>query len=87
MVGSINYPATISRLDIAHTTQRLAEFLTNPRPAHQVAVQKCIKYLYKTRFLALSYGMQDINLVLETAIDTGMRDFKASSDASYRDCS
>ncbi len=87
MVGSINYPAMISRPDIARTAQRLAEFLTNPRLAHQAAAQKCIRYLYKTRFLALSYGIQDINPVLETATDARMRDFKASSDASFGDCS
>ncbi len=49
--------------------------------------QKYIRYLYKTRFLALSYGIQDIDLVLEIMTDTVMRDFKASSNALYRDYS
>ncbi len=87
MVGSINYPATITRPDVTCTAQRLAEFLTNLGPAHQAVAQKCIRYLYKTRFLALSYSMQDIDPVLETTTDAGMRDFEASSNALYRDCS
>ncbi len=87
MVWSINYPATISRPDITYTAQRLAEFLTNPGLAHQVAVQKYIRYLYKMRFLALSYGIQDIDPVFKIMTDARMRDFKASSDASYGDCS
>ncbi len=57
MVGSINYPAMITRPDVTCTAQRLAEFLTNPGLAHQAVAQKCIKYLYKMRFLALSYSM------------------------------
>ncbi len=35
MVGSINYPTIITRPDVTYTVQRLVEFLTNPRPAHQ----------------------------------------------------
>ncbi len=31
--------------------------------------------------------MQDIDLVLEMTTDAGMRDFEASSDALYGDCS
>ncbi len=38
------------------------------------------------RFLALSYGMQDIDPVFEIATDAGIRDFEASSDISYGDC-
>ncbi len=34
IVGSINYPAMITRLDVTCIAQRLAEFLTNSRPAH-----------------------------------------------------
>ncbi|OXV05612.1 hypothetical protein Egran_06620, partial [Elaphomyces granulatus] len=33
--GSVNYPAVITRPDIAKGASRLAEFLLNPSPHHQ----------------------------------------------------
>jgi len=36
-VGSVQYPATITRADVAHTTTKLTEFLLNPRLVHHKA--------------------------------------------------
>jgi hypothetical protein len=86
MVDNINYLAVITRLDVAHTAQKLAKFLTNLGPTYCTATEKCIRYMYKTRYLALSFRLEDINLVLQSTTDSRLRDFKASSNASYRDC-
>ena len=73
-IGSLNYAAIVSRPDIVRTTQKLAEFLTNPSPEHRDAAEYCNAYLQGTRFLALQFGP-----VTETPL------FQASSDASYAD--
>lgn len=41
-VVSISYPANITRPDIAKTTLKLAEFLVNPAPEHEEAVDHCL---------------------------------------------
>ena len=53
IVGSCNYVATISRPDIAYTTQKLSEHLLNPSPQHQTAAERCLAYLNSTKTLAL----------------------------------
>ncbi len=55
-VGSICYPATVTRPDIAKAASKLTEFLINSRPNHLLAVNHCIRYLYATRFLVIPYS-------------------------------
>lgn len=74
-VGSINYPASITRPDCARALQKLSEFLQNPGPAHEAAVDRCIAYLYSTRCYALEYG----------ALQGQEPIFRCASDASFAD--
>lgn len=72
--GSIIYPATITRLDIAKITSDLARYLTNPGPEHFDAVNRVILYLAATRDYALEFGgVLDANI------------FLIASDAAYGD--
>ena len=41
-IGSILYPAVITRPDIAFTAARLSSFLSNPSPDHMAAANRCI---------------------------------------------
>ena len=75
-VGSIGYATTASRVDVLRTSQKLAEFLTNPGPEHHTAADQAIQYLYGTQTLALEYR-RDISP------DTPL--FTLSSDASFAD--
>jgi len=52
-VGSILYAEIITRPDVARTAARLSNFLTNPSAEHMVAANRCIQYLYGSRFLAI----------------------------------
>ena len=73
-VGSVQYPATITRPDAAKATAKLSQFLCNPGPQHQHAVDRLICYLNTTRFLALQFG------------DKGdMESVELASDASFAD--
>jgi hypothetical protein len=74
-VGSAGYATTITRVDAAKATAKLAQFLMNPGPQHQQAVDRVICYLYSTRFLAIEYaaGIED------------MESIQIASDASYGD--
>ena len=74
-VGSINYPATITRPDCSRALQKLSEFLQNPGPTHEAAADRCIAYLHTTRCYALEYGaLQDHHPI-----------FLCASDASFAD--
>jgi hypothetical protein len=73
-VGSVQYPTTITRPDAAKAAAKLSQFLRNPGPQHQHAVDRLICYLYTTRYLALQYG------------DKGdMESIELASDASFAD--
>jgi len=76
-VGSVTYPACITRPDIARVTQKLAKFLTNPSPIHKQAVDRVICYLNSTRFLAIEYNGNN-NVA---------RLFYSAGDALFADCS
>jgi len=74
-VGSLQYPATITRPDIARTTSKLSEFLQNPGPQHQEAIDRAIKYAYNSRHLAIEYSA-----------DTNEQNvFACASDAAFGD--
>ncbi|KAF3352311.1 Cholinesterase [Verticillium dahliae VDG1] len=55
-IGSINYAATTTRPDVAKAASRLAESLLRPTELHHLAADHCLRYLYRTRTLSLSYG-------------------------------
>src|SRR5438034_1067827 len=72
-VGSVQYPATITRADVAFTASKLAEFLLNPGPPHHDAADQCIRYLHNTKNLAICFsGSADDALI-------------CMSDASFAD--
>jgi hypothetical protein len=54
-VGSICYPAIITRSDMTKAASKLAEFLTNLGPYHLVTVDHCIRYMHATRHLAIKF--------------------------------
>lgn len=74
-VGSLTYASVVSRPDIAKSTHKLAEVQMNPSPAHFETANRVIDYRYKTRYLALEYGM---------SIEEGPV-FIAASDGSFGD--
>jgi hypothetical protein len=70
MVGSVNYPAVITRPDIAYTSSKLSEHLQNPGPLHFTAAERCIRYLNSTQFYALEFGsLPDSKPSFESSID------------------
>jgi hypothetical protein len=74
-VGSLQYAATITRPDLARTTSKLSEFLQNPGPRHQDAIDQAIKYAYNSRHLAIEY----------TATINEQNVFVCASDAAFGD--
>jgi len=62
LIGSLMYLAIATRPDIAFTVNRLAQFSSNPKPAHWTAVKRIFRYLKGTRNYALTYGGDDIEL-------------------------
>jgi hypothetical protein len=74
-VGSSIYPAVISRPDIAFPASQLSRFMQNPSPAHMVAADQLIQYLWGTRFLAIQF---------DGHIDEA-KQFILASDASFAD--
>lgn len=75
-VGSVQYATIITRPDAAKATAKLAQFLTNPGPQHQHAIDRAICYLYTTRFKAIEYGKDR---------GSGIESIEFTSDASYGD--
>jgi hypothetical protein len=86
-VGSVCYPAIITRPDIAKAAFKLAEFLTNPGPYHLVAVDHCIRYLHATRYLALKFdasGNEELIVQAGNKSESSNKHvFEASVNASY----
>ena len=75
-VGSINFPAVITRPDIAHASSKLSEHLTNPSPHHLELVTRVIEYLVDTRTLSILFDGQ---------VDLSREIWLVSSDASFAD--
>jgi hypothetical protein len=73
-VGSAGYPASITRPDYARALQKLSEFLQNPGPDHNEAIDQCITYQHTTKTYALEYRSTDIAPVLQTASDASFSD-------------
>lgn len=73
-IGSINYPAVITRPDVARPAARLAEFLLNPGPEHQEAADQVIRYLYATRFLSIEFNAEPAEAFLTCSSDAAFAD-------------
>lgn len=73
-IGSTTYATSITRPDAARASNKLAEFLLNPSPAHMKAANRLIKYLYDTRHLALEYSAS-----------TTEPEFRCATDAAFGD--
>ena len=81
-VGSICYPAVVTRPDIAKAASKLAEFLTNPGPEHINAADQCLRYLYATKHLGIEYSASGRGHMTVQAIPTN-EVFEVTADASY----
>jgi hypothetical protein len=55
-VGSLNYAALGTRLDLAYVVGILSKYFEKPGPAHWAAVRRAFAYLIGTADLALTYG-------------------------------
>jgi reverse transcriptase-like protein len=55
-IGSLNFPAIITRPDIARACSKLSEYLQNPGPEHIAAAEHLSQYLIATKNLALEYS-------------------------------
>jgi hypothetical protein len=80
-IGSIIYPATTLRADIAYAATKLAEFMQNPSQAHLAEVHRVIAYLNATRYLAIEYS--NINPYKTDQNQTQV--LKIAADASFAD--
>ena len=80
-VGSLIYPAVVTRPDIAYAAAKLSQFNTNPSPDHLREANRCIAYLYNTRHLAIEYSSMP-GPTDQVALG---EDFHAASDAAYAD--
>src|SRR5579871_1963199 len=76
-IGSIIYPASTLRPDIALAASKLAEFMQNPSQAHLAEVNRVIAYLYTTRYLAIEYSSINPHQNAKT--------LRIASDASFAD--
>ena len=94
VVGSLTYPASITRPDIAFCTKCLAQNLKNPGPRHLEAAYRCVDYLEDTKFLALEYGGDVTSKpVFSASTDEHQKShdqdsppvFMAASDAAFAD--
>jgi hypothetical protein len=78
-IGSTTYATSITRPDAARASNKLAEFLLNPSPAHLKAANRLIKYLYDTRYLAIEYSADSASYA------TLEPEFRCSTDAAFGD--
>ena len=90
LVGSLTYPASITRPDIAFCTKILAQNLKNPGPQHLAAGYRCVDYLEDTKYLALEYGGTAIPAPVFSAANDPEGPptepaFVAASDAAFAD--
>ena len=62
-IGSVLWPAMISRPDITFAVGILAQFIQNPAEVHWEALKRVISYLSSTKDLWLTFGGHDANRV------------------------
>ena len=58
-IGSVLWPAVVSRPDVAYAVGILSQFIQNPGPAHWEGLKRIINYLNTTKTYWLTYGGGD----------------------------
>jgi len=81
-MGSLNFPATITRPDIAKSCSILSQFLRNPGPQHIEAADRAIRYLLGTKYLAIEFSGYPKDQGL---LDIECYPFVCYSDAAFAD--
>ncbi|KAI1000855.1 hypothetical protein K3495_g7345 [Podosphaera aphanis] len=74
-VGSIGHASIFTRPDVARSFSLLAEHLSNPIQDDLQSANRCIQYLFSTRYLALLYH----------GIGGSVENFNGASDAAIAD--
>ena len=64
IVGSLMHAAVMTRPDIAHAVQQVAQFMSDPQPAHCLAVKRILRYLRGTANFQLTYGSNNDSKVI-----------------------
>ncbi|KFY97995.1 hypothetical protein V500_01823 [Pseudogymnoascus sp. VKM F-4518 (FW-2643)] len=70
MVGSLNWPAGVSRPDIAFATGRVGRYSSNPSQEHMDAVERIYAYIRGTMDLCLAYNENSLQDTLEAFVDS-----------------
>lgn len=65
LIGCLMYLALGTRPDIAYAVNKLAQYTSNPHPAHWTAVKRLFRYLKGTRTYKLTYGGGSEDLLTE----------------------
>ena len=78
-VGSILYPALVSRPDVSFAASQLAQHATNPSPDHLRQANRVLSYLLTTKYLAIEFSAP---AEVEASNDEIL---ELSSDASFAD--
>ena len=81
-MGSLNFPATITRPDIAKSCSILSQFLRNPGPQYIEAADRAIRYLLGTKYLAIEFSGYPKDQGL---LDIECYPFVYYSDAAFAD--
>ena len=82
-IGSLTFAATTTRPDVAFSTAKLAQFLTNPSPLHQAAANRVLSYLYHSRHLAVEYTKTKNDPIFLSSSDAAFADDQKSRKSSF----
>src|SRR5436305_3276499 len=86
-IGSINFNAIITRLDISKTMSKLLEFLQNLSPTHYVVANQTLEYLVVTKFLAIEFNRnQQDKKIFITSSNLAFVDNSNTCYSSYGFC-
>ena len=69
IVGSLMHAAVMMRPNITHSVQQVTQFMSDPQPAHCLAVKRILCYLHGIAGYQLTYG-PDCNLKITAYCDT-----------------
>src|SRR5438045_5288626 len=87
-VGSIMYMMLGTRPDLAFMVSTLSKYCSNPTPEHSIAVQRALRYLWKTSKIGITYNGQQnpaVTEVIDGPISTGITGFTDSDWAGDKD--
>ena len=73
-IGSLNFAAVISRLDIAFAVSRLSQFLQKPSKENIAMADRVISYLHSTKNLAIEYSGHQTSSIFACASDSAFGD-------------